>query len=437
MKRFCLIVAAFAGLTLAFSCGKNAISADGYANQGAAISKAPISPQEQKEKIEQTGIEFMNMIDVDNWKSTADFLAALAAHFSELQEANPYALDAFEDWAQEAEEAMRKGNVTGGKATIKTTVALSKVSKGTFTETDGEFEYSFGLSGVKIITYVDGETVTITITNGADGKEFEVSSNHWASEGDWDYEYFDGEDVTEIDETVCLKAPAWVNVEIKEGSRLRLGWKVNLNFSDSDGNGKLELEKDRAEIDTEVKFDDYVINASEKYYVQKGWAYTETASTLTKGGKLIVTEAFEGSGELVGNANGRYSVREPQAGKAAIDVLGKVQAKGTIDYAKMSEVLEELDPRSEDDYVNGVEKMEKYMDVAVYYDRKPGRQAWIGLEPFYDEYNRAWTYSPVIRFADGTSYAYDEFFGSEEFEGLLNALNEWERSVQDYFSSGR
>ena len=246
--------------------------------------------------------------------------------------------------------------------------------------------------------------------------------------------HFEGGDYTEWQEIYTVKFPSWLKIDITEGVTSRLSWKANFKFTDADGNGKIELEKDKAEIDTEIKAAGYTLAAQEKYYQEKGATCSSVSSALYRGSKLLVATALEGNGELEGDMEQGYSMDSPRSVKAAVDVLGKVQAKGTIDYEQFEYLESKLDPYGSDrDYERTLSKMEQCLDIAIYYDKKGGRQAWLGLEPFYNERSHYWTYNPVIRFADDSSYMLDEFFNEDDFSALIRALDNWVESVDYYF----
>ena len=215
---------------------------------------------------------------------------------------------------------------------------------------------------------------------------------------------------------------------------MRANWKANFRFTDADGDGKIVLEKDKADIDTEIKAAGYTAAASEKYYAQKGVSYCSANSSFYKGTKLLVTAAAEGSAEIEGDFEDGYELSEPKKVKGAIDILGKVQAKGSINYEEARFLEDKLDPYdSEEKYARNLAKLEQCIDIAIYYDKKGGKQAWIGLEPFYNDRSGKWSYDTVVRFADGSSYTVDEFFNEDNFSSLLKAIESWQRDLEYYY----
>ena len=433
-----LLVAALATVT---ACNKasGGLSPDGYANQGTKVAdkNSALSPYEQKQKLEAAGKELVEEIDVDNWKATAEFMRALGEHFEELGDDSPYAFDAFEDWSQEVEEAILTSKAKNGKMTMRYTYALSKLPKGTFKEEDGEFEFTEGGSNVKIITYVDGKTVTITITNGAESKEYEIIRwDYEGSELDWEMRHYEGGEYSEWHEIYSVKIPAWINIEVKEGAARRLNWKANFSYTDADGNGKIELEKDKADVSTEIKFDNYTLAASEKYSSDKGVGHASASASVYHGSKKLLAAGAESDVEINGGIEDNFSGSAPNTVKAAVDVLGQVQAKGTIDFERAKYVEQKIDRYAdEEQYARSLKDLESCVDIAIYYDRKAGRQAWLGFEPLYDEWYHEWSYTPVIRFADDSSYGIDEFFNANDFSSLIDALNDWAQEVAEYFGT--
>ena len=438
IKRIAFV--ALAALFTVTACNKAAggLSPDGYVNQGTKVAdkNSALTPYEQKQKLEETGKELISEVEVDKWKSTAEFIRALGEHLQEVAEDDDRAFDAFEEWSESIEDEMLYTKKRDSKLTMRVSYALSKLPKGTFKEDDGRFEFTEGGSDVKIITEVDGKAVTITLTNGAEGREYEVYSENWKAENDWQRRYYDGESYTEWDETVSIRIPAWVNVEVRDGAARRLNWRVNFNFTDTDGNTKVELEKDAAQVNTEFKFDDYTLSASSKYSSSNGTGYASESSAISRGSKVLVATGAETEVEIDGSIEDGYKGTQDKTVKVALDVLGKVQAKGTVDFAKMEYYGDKIDRYAdEEQFAKAVRNLESCTDIAIYYDRKAGRQAWYGLEPFYNDTYGYWSYSPVIRFADDSSYGVDEFFNEKSFSSLMNALDRWMEDVSDYFSA--
>lgn len=438
LKRIICLTATLTAVVAVSSCTKsgNNLSPEGYSNQGTAVAtgNAVLTPFEQKEKIENVGTEFFDEIDIENWQSSADFFRRLSDHLASLGNANYHAFDAFETWSEEMEDYLVDGKIKDAKLTYKVTAALSSLQNGTFTEKDGAFEFKESGSNLKVVTFLDGKTVTITLTHGAESKLYEVYSEHWEAEYDWEREYWQGEEFTEADYSSYVKIPSWVNIEVKEGSAKRLNWKVNIDFTDSDNNGKISVEKDKAVIDTQIDSDGYSLYARESYWYEKGLGCSTVNTSIHKGSKLLLAAAAEGSASMTGSMDEGYELGTPKTVKGAIDVLGELQAKGTVDYAQALYLMEKLDPyASQDDFNSAVAAIEKCLDVAIYYDKKQGRQAWLGLEPMYDEYYNQRYVEPVIRFSDGTSYGVDEFFNENDFRNLLKAMEAWENGIAEYF----
>lgn len=436
-NRIVLLIMALLAIT---ACNKasGGLSPDGYANQGTkpASKNAALSSYEQKERLEDAGKALIDELDVDNWKATADFVKALGDHFEELAMESDESFEAIEYWAEEVEDAMLNIKTRDAKMTFKVVYALSKMPKGRFVEEDGVFEFKEGGSNVQMITNVDGKKVTITLTNGAETKEYELWSEHWKAENDWERRYYDGESYTEWNETVSIKIPAWVNIEVKEGSTRHLNWKASFNVADTNGDGVLELEKDKANINTEIKFGDYTASASETYSASKGVGHGKAGMSVYRGSKMLVTMGVEGDVEIEGDMQDGYKDTEPKTVKAAVDVMGLVQAKGNIDYPKYKYFIDKVDPyASEEAFERSVQDLESCVDIAIYYDRKAGRQAWLGFEPMYNDYYGNRYYDPVVRFADETSYGLGEFFQAKDFSSLLDAMEDWVDSLEYYFSS--
>ena len=177
VRRIVTIIISLVAAAAVYSCtSANSISPEGYANQGSktASESAALSSYEQKEKLEDTGKELLDLLDEENWEDTADFFKELAEHFAELDEDG---MEAFEEWSEEMEDEIMDKKARGGKMTIKRTAAFSRIKKGTFKEDDGYFEFTPGGSSIKVITYVNGKLevtpLEVTITADSDTKVYD------------------------------------------------------------------------------------------------------------------------------------------------------------------------------------------------------------------------------------------------------------------------
>ena len=86
----------------------------------------------------------------------------------------------------------------------------------------------------------------------------------------------------------------------------------------------------------------------------------------------------------------------------------------------------------ENAFKDALAELEKLYGFGVYYDGGNTIQATIGFEPVFDEVDQYWTYNPVIRFADGTSYAVEDYFSQENFGDFANELMNWVNDLMDY-----
>ena len=123
----------------------------------------------------------------------------------------------------------------------------------------------------------------------------------------------------------------------------------------------------------------------------------------------------------------------------AIDVLGKLQIKGTADMAALVENTNKAfdEAKTDDEFKSYVAAAEQNMNLAAYFDGGTMAQATLGLEPdkeTIDGRSRL-VIVPVLRFADGTSYAvFQTFFNPDDFKTLVEAAENWAEGVEKYLT---
>lgn len=115
----------------------------------------------------------------------------------------------------------------------------------------------------------------------------------------------------------------------------------------------------------------------------------------------------------------------------AIDVLGQVQVKGYIKYnALIEKYLDMPAIESQEAAAAWLATLKPYYDLSLYYDHGNSPQATI-VPAVVDQKGIV----PSIVFADGTSYAVEEFFTEDNFTKTVAALQALVTSVNEYFDS--
>ena len=121
--------------------------------------------------------------------------------------------------------------------------------------------------------------------------------------------------------------------------------------------------------------------------------------------------------------------------EVSLDLLGKIQLKGSCDFEKLYAISDKINESRQDEalFKSWVGQAEQNFSLDVFFDRSINRSAHIGLEPIKDgEY---WTVVPVIRFEDGSAYAlFEVFFNEIDFADLITAEGNWQKSVEEFLN---
>ena len=408
MKRYLSLIL-MAVLFSAVSCHRTNVESIG---QGELVDDKgkKMDAYEQRSKLETVGKSFLQEVDVDHWKASADFLRKVSSKF----EGSEYDVSEMEDWAEDMENLLVSETYENPYTVTKVTARLSAI-KGRFTEKGNRFVRSDS-DDLSLVFTVDGEQVTMTFTAKERNDDLLVA------------------DVTDDRygerTTVYVRVPRSADLVITRGSKPFFHISISLDVDDVDHDGCLTPDKDSFGLSVSCTLDEYSIELKQAEYASD---HAVVSMVWSRGKQKLL--AYE--------ARAKYRVdydmkdwddaeAEFLSADLSVDILGKVQLKGYIpDYAALEHWMDlAYDANdNEESFRKYVAEAEKCISVGVYYDGGKTLQATLGLEPYYetgyDYGRRGWEVMPVIRFADGTSYSFESFFNEEEFSDLFEALEDW------------
>lgn len=437
MKKFYYLAVSLAIVFSAASCQKTPSEnieeeAKGNPNQNEtpATGSDAMSAYEQKQKLEEVGKALLAELDSDNWAETLEFVQDLSYHLGEL-ESKDGALDQINEWVNSIENQMSQGEYNESDMSLiyKVTIDLA-LFKGTFTEQRGVFVYDdSNKSNLKVITYLDGSTVTLTVDVGAEKGPYQVYYDEWESYGNY---YYDGNGnsypLSKETDYGYVKIPEFVEATITKDSQTMIKVRLDIKVTDVNSDGELSLSDDKISVSASVTVGDYSVNVSEASFENN----TAGASVkLSHGSKQLVSAAANINIEKDWSENMNFEDVEFKAATLSIDVMGAVQVKGEVDYDQYLFYISNAynNQNNKESFTSALENAEKALNLSVYYDNKPGRQAWLGLEPIQDE--GVWTYDVVIRFADGSASSVSSFFSENNFKSLIDAFDKWVSKIDN------
>ncbi len=129
-----------------------------------------------------------------------------------------------------------------------------------------------------------------------------------------------------------------------------------------------------------------------------------------------------------------------EAGQASVsvNVLGKVQVRGTVsnidDFIKYCNEAED-NRRDETTFKDWINKANALVDLNVYYNNSSASSAQCKmLASAYRAYDGTrWEAAPALFFNDGTSYSFESFFDENTFRHVTDNFETLMEDFEDLF----
>lgn len=380
MKRILFIISAAVCLTVA--CKKEESSA--------------LSPDKQKSYIQDTAVEAVQLMDMDNWKSQANIIKGSVTIFDGVKPDQ-----SVENWLSSIEP--KDGDE----------VHLSAI-KGAFTISEGSLSYApsdaltleYSINGVlPCMAQVDITDSDTKIAVSLDDSDSDVEPKK---------------------KTCLVYVPSEVDFKVtaagEEGFRMKLGADFKLA-------GTEPTPYDTYGITASVVSGEYSINVSRAYYSPTEIAW---AASFAKGSTVIFEGSVKANGNLVWETvNESYEPSlEKSSGEAEIEfsLLGKVGIRGYASLDKIKNVLSGGEPATEAEARKLVKALEKCISLSLICDGK--KQASLGLE-----LGQEGEIMPVIRFEDGSAYQLpEEYFNENSFGSVISAVSALLEKIDSLFN---
>ena len=421
-----LLLAIAAGTTLVSCNKKNA--------------EKKYSATEQANKLDATGEAFLQELDLDNWKATAD-LAIPGIMF--LQNADMSEAEAPEIVTEENKVDVKNLkwdrtdiiDMTGAKGHY----TLDAEGKGAKVAGDfKDFQIAYAVEGhnyVADITFTNSDKTFILEEDERQTNEYLDNNDQWVScEGMVRHS------------KVILKVPATMKAEFTVDGKKQFVAEGALTFNGYESLEEAPVVKDiTVDVKLAVKAGDYAINLSRLSL--KSGTFDE-AITLSHNKKQLLGVTSKATGlnyvEKVGVKSGEEEGDIPFAcdnATVAVDVLGQVQVKGNLkfnDFYSKYLTLTSSEPKTVEEANALLKQLEPYYNLNVYYDKGNTVQAYVRPKAYEierEDGEKSMDITAVIYFQDGTSQAVTEFFTADNFAKTVKALESFVGKIQDYFEA--
>lgn len=412
MKKISFIILSAAAIVSAASCEKinDLITGKTTTDEGLVDDKGKdLTPDQQKVKIEETANTLMDLMDKEGWETEYNKVNSVVDAIGQ-KEINATDISTYLSGIISAWTSMRGED----PQTVAITVAHLTDIKGHFTE-NAEGKFDFTEADDLAITVFDG-TTPITVSFLA--KDESKTPAHFADSDD--------------DVTIFIPGSATISVSLNNEVMGLL--ELRFNPKDMNGDGYI-TEADVINLSYTLKVGAYTFDLSQADYATD---HASAKASISKGKQLII------GAEVAAKYNYTGSPQDPEnftvnscSVNAMVDLAGKMQMRFVVpDAVKLEEVSDKLTQAEAEEnhgaFKAALEELEKLYGIGVYYDGKNTLQATIGFEQVLADDANYWDVIPVIRFADGTSYAAEEYFTQERFGDLAAEIQNWVADLMKY-----
>lgn len=371
--------------------------------------KGPVlTPDQNKETLDETCTKAVELLEVENWQSTADLITASVEVFSSIEGAD-------EGWEEFAEKNLSYETTIRDEEPYEYLIDLSKAN-GKITIKD---HILYGEAGT-------GLSIAYTLADGTavDGK-LTVKNSKTTALVDTDYnEMYDEENgwYQTLWSKTYLVIPASIEGTLNAGGKKTAGVKITTDVNMA---GEEPKPTDTFAATCEVSADKYTFAVTRAKYSQ-----TEVAlnASIKYDKQTVVAATFEAKGKIATDEDGEEIDPLASTGnvKATFSIMDNVQLKGTLNWTEIAKIAENQ-IKTEEDAKALATAAEKYINLTLYIQNTA--QAKLGFEAIYDEEYTEWNVEPVIRFEDGSEYVMPEAFFTEAnfpktVEAVYKALGE-------------
>lgn len=431
---------------------------------------ANLSQTQQKQKLDTVARDFMEQLPAEDFKTYSDILGTFEEGFFGNKKGYDWSevtdrIDADALLVYSYKEDTLK--VNNYKRTIELLIKLSN-HKGLITIGQDKATVT-EYNGTKVVTVVNGKTYEAELTQKGKITEGYISFSSLLEykefRGDWDdtFTEYITELVTgkeEANSKIRLFIPEELKLDVTEdGASLA---SITFKFTPVFKEKKMSLTTDAFAMDVVMK----TSNGLEFNVAKAGYngATNEAMGSFVfkKDGKALITAAAYGKVDIVEDKyeidetwteNGedlyyKYSgttvtVKKSEKATIALDILQQLQIKGECsDIDELVKAVNNFyDAESDSDRTRFLGNVNAKLDLGVYYNLGSNKQASVEfISDYYEDEWEGYTYYeliPVIKFNDGSSHKFEEFFSDQIFESLMQAVSEFGNSYGTMFGFAR
>lgn len=423
MKKFVLLLAVAA---LFASCTE----------KGSTETKKPLTPEDQKVKMEEVAQEFMDKYPADTFE---DFFG-LSKRFAEKYFDYDYDWDGFFMYCEEKGEDMysyfEDVDYVDGKYCYETTTDIVVM----LSNLNGKV-----VLGENSVSCSDNKGLSVEFS--LDGKDYVAELSFSGKKTVVNYSFFevyDGYyDYYEDTYNVEVEIPETISLKVTENGKTyaEITWTFSFSISDEGVN----LNKDSMHVSTSIKIDDNEMTIKKTGY-DSAKNKAMAGVSLKKGSETVLDAEFSADVDVNLVEEDDVISLEVKMTKNAdfyIDILGEMQIKGKCsDMIALAGYVENfLEAEDEAAIKRILDDINGAIDLGLYYNGSSKKTADVVMD-FYVYYDEYWDeefmeIEPILVFDDGSRYSFYEYFDEESFAGVIDSFELWiemyETMLEHYF----
>ena len=397
MKKVFLLLAAAA--CLAVSCKEE---------------KGPVlTPDQNKETLDETCTKAVELLEVENWQSTADLITASVEVFQSVEGTD-------EGWEEFAEKNLSIETTIRDEEPYEYLIDLSKAN-GKITIKDNIVHGEAGTGLSVAYTLADGTAVDgkLTVKNSKTTALVDTDyNNNWDAEGNF---------YQTVWSKTYLVVPAEINAVINAGGKKVASAKITTDVKMASDEPK---PTDTFSATCEVSADKYTFAVTRAKY-----SPTEVAlnASIKYDKQTVVAATLEAKGKVATDEDGDIDIEKTTGKvKASFKVLDNVEVKGDLNWTEFVKISD-MPCTNEVEAKAMAAAAELNSNLTLYIQRTA--QAKLGFEAMYDEEYKYWSILPIIRFEDGSEYMMpEEFFSPNSFPKTVEAVNKALAQMESFLS---
>lgn len=387
--------------------------------------KSPLTPDEQKVKIEQVAEDLMDMYSADVFE---DYFK-LTKLFGETYFDYDYDWDDFYEYCEEKGEKIY--NEDWSDRDGYTTDVLFLLS-------DLQGKIVFGPRSVSCSDY-KGLAAEFSL----DGKDYVAEVTFPGKKTTVDFSYTEEGYYYDDTYNVKIEIPETVKVKITENGKNFAEVTCSVSFPDLTED--MDPEEVYMYVSTSIKIDDNELIIDRTGY-DAGKNKAISGMTLKKGNKVAIKSEISADVDMDVEVYGDEVYQNLKIAKNAyvyVDILGEMQFKGECsDMLLLADYIEDYDYAETDAEVErAIKNINNQLDLGLYYNGSSKKTADVVIDyyVYYDEYwDEEWEeLGPVLVFDDGSKYSFYEYFDEDAFAGLIDSFELWiemyETMLEHYF----